>query len=376
MRLISTQENLKKALSITSHGTGKNINLPILSNILIKAKKGAIELVSTNLEIGIIYQLRGKIEEEGEFTVDSKIITEYINLLPEENILLTTDNDEALQIECLNYQTKIRGESAQEFPLIPNVDQSNYYYCQADELRQALNSVIFASSTSDNRVELAGVLFNFEDDELTLAATDSYRLAEKKLNIKAKNEFVKQRVIVPSRTIQELLRILSSYSSEGLNAGGDEGVKIAVSDNQILFSIDSVELVSRLISGQYPDYKQIIPDKTQTTVRVKRSDLLRAVKATAIFSKIGINDINLELFEGKIIISASSGQTGESRVEIDADISGNNNEIAINYRYLVDGLNILNGEEATIGINSSNTPCMLTSETDPSYCYVVMPIKQ
>lgn len=376
MRLISTQENLKKALLITSHGTGKNINLPILSNILIRAKKGVIELISTNLEIGIIYQLRGKIEEEGEFTVDSKIITEYINLLPEENILLEVLEDGDLQVECLNYQTKVRGESAQEFPLIPNVDQSNYYHCQADELRQALNSVIFASSTSDNRVELAGVLFNFEDDELTLAATDSYRLAEKKLNIKAKNEFVKQRVIIPSRTIQELLRILSSYSSEGLNAGGDEGVKIAVSDNQILFSIDSVELVSRLISGQYPDYKQIIPDKTQTTVRVKRSDLLRAVKATAIFSKIGINDINLELFEGKIIISASSGQTGESRVEIDADISGNNNEIAINYRYLVDGLNILNSEEATIEINSSNTPCMLTSETDPSYCYVVMPIKQ
>ena len=236
MRLISTQENLKKALLITSHGTGKNINLPILSNILIRAKKGVIELISTNLEIGIIYQLRGKIEEEGEFTVDSKIITEYINLLPEENILLEVLEDGDLQVECLNYQTKVRGESAQEFPLIPNVDQSNYYYCQADELRQALNSVIFASSTSDNRVELAGVLFNFEDDELTLAATDSYRLAEKKLNIKAKNEFVKQRVIIPSRTIQELLRILSSYSSEGLNAGGDEGVKIAVSDNQILFS--------------------------------------------------------------------------------------------------------------------------------------------
>lgn len=376
MHLISTQENLKKALLITSHGTGKNINLPILSNILIKAKKGAIELISTNLEIGIIYQLRGKVEEEGEFTVDSKIITEYINLLPEENILLTTDNNEALQIECLNYQTKIRGESAQEFPLIPNVDQNNYYYCQTEDLRQALNSVIFAASINDNRVELAGVLFNFEDNELTLAATDSYRLAEKKLSIKAKDDFVKQRIIVPARTIQELLRILSGYSNEGLEAGINEGVKIAVSDNQILFSVDSVELVSRLISGQYPDYKQIIPDKNQTMVKVKRSELLRAAKATAIFSKVGINDINLELLSGKIIISASSGQTGESRVEVAADVSGSDNEIAMNYRYLVDGLNNLNGEEASIGINSSNTPCLLTSNTDTSYCYVVMPIKQ
>ncbi|MGI5826905.1 MAG: DNA polymerase III subunit beta [Patescibacteria group bacterium] len=375
MRLISTQENLKKALSITSHGTGKNINLPILSNILIRAKNGIIELISTNLEIGIIYQLRGKIEVEGEFTVDSKVITEYINLLPGENILLEV-NDNSLQVECLNYQTKIRGESAQEFPLIPNVNQSNYYYCEADQLRQALNSVIFAASISDNRVELAGVLFNFEDNELTLAATDSYRLAEKKLEIKAKNDFVKQRVIVPARTIQELLRILSNYSTEGVNINNKEGIKISVSDNQILFSIDSVELVSRLISGQYPDYQQIIPDKTQTTVRVNRSDFLRAAKATAIFSKVGINDINLELVSGKIIISASSGQTGESRVEISADISGDNNEIAINYRYLVDGLNNLNSEEVIIGINSSNTPCVLTSDSDPSYCYVVMPIKQ
>ncbi len=376
MKLISVQENLKRGLSIASHGTGKNINLPILSNILIRAKNNSIELISTNLEIGIIYQLRGKVEKEGEFTVDSKIITEYVNLLPAENVLLEVEDENSLKVECLNYQTKVRGESAQEFPLIPNVNQDNYYYCSADGLRQALNSVIFAASTNDNRVELAGVLFNFENNELILVATDSYRLAEKKLAVKTKNEFIEQRVIVPARTIMELLRILSNYSNEGVELDKAEGVKITVSDNQILFSVDSVDLVSRLISGQYPDYKQIIPDKSQTTIKINRADLLRAAKATAIFSKTGINDISLEFKDSQTIISASSGQSGESRAEVKSDISGGDNEIAMNYRYLVDGLNNLIGDEATIGVASSNTPCLLTSITDDSYRYVVMPIRQ
>lgn len=376
MKLISVQENLKKGLLIASHGTGKNINLPILSNILIKAKNGVIELISTNLEIGIIYQLRGKIEKEGDFTVDSKIITEYVNLLPSENVLLEVEDDNSLRVECLNYQTKVRGESAQEFPLIPNINQDNYYYCSTESFRQALNSVIFAASTNDNRVELAGVLFNFENNELVLVATDSYRLAEKKIAIKTKGDFNEQRVIVPARTIQELLRILGNYSNEGVDVDDAEGIKITVSDNQILFSVDSVDLVSRLISGQYPDYKQIIPDKSQTIIKVGRADLLRAAKATAIFSKTGINDISLEFKGGDTVVSASSGQSGESRVEVKSNVSGSDNEIAMNYRYLVDGLNNLNGDEATIGVASSNTPCLLTSATDESYRYVVMPIRQ
>jgi DNA polymerase-3 subunit beta len=375
MKLISVQENLKKGLSIVSHGTGKNINLPILNNILIKAHKNSVELISTNLEIGIIHKLRGKVEEEGEFTVDAKIITDYVNLLPSENVEIEDINDE-LKIECENYKTKIRGESAKEFPLIPTVDQSNYYSCGVSDLKKALNSVVFAVSNSENRIELSGVLFDFNDNRLIMVATDSYRLAERYVNVKASGDFIDQKLIVPARTVQELLRILSSYNSEDLAFEQDGAVRISISDNQILFTIDSVDLVSRLINGQYPDYKQIIPDKNKTEVVANKSDLLRAVKAAAIFSKIGINDINLEFKDNKIIISASSGQSGESRVDLDAEITGIDNEVAINFRYLIDGLNNIDSDKVKMKMVSGNTPCILTSEKEDSYLYVVMPIRQ
>lgn len=375
MKLISVQENLKKGLSIVSHGTGKNINLPILNNILIKAHKNSIELISTNLEIGIIHKLRGKVEEEGEFTVDAKIITDYVNFLPSENVEIE-ELDGELKIECENYKTKMKGESAKEFPLIPTVDQSNYYSCGVNDLKKALNSVVFAVSNSENRIELSGVMFDFNDNRLIMVATDSYRLAERSIEIKTSPEAVNQKLIVPARTVQELLRILSSYSNEDLAFEQEGAVRISISDNQILFTIDSVDLVSRLINGQYPDYKQIIPDKSKTELLTSKNELLRAVKAAAIFSKTGINDVNLEFKNNKIIISASSGQSGESRVDVDAQLNGIDNEVAINYRYLVDGLNNIDSDKVKMKIVSSNTPCILTSEKEDDYLYVVMPIRQ
>ncbi len=375
MKLISVQENLKKGLLLVSHGTGKNINLPILNNILIKAYQNTIELISTNLEIGIIHKLRGKVEEDGEFTVDAKIITEYVNLLPSENVEME-EVDGELKIECNNFKTKIKGESAKEFPLIPSVTQENYYSCSAMELKKALNSVAFAVSNSENRIELSGVLFNFEDDRLILVATDSYRLAEKVIPVVSNDNFNNQKLIVPARTVQEVLRILSNYNSEDLNFEQNGEVRISISDNQILFTIDSVELVSRLINGQYPDYKQIIPDKSKTEIITSKQNLSRAVKAVAIFSKTGINDVNLEFKNDKIIISASSGQSGESRVDVDAEITGVENEVAINYRYLVDGLNNVTSDKVRLSVVSNNTPCVLTADKEDDYLYVVMPIRQ
>lgn len=375
MKFISVQENLKKGLSIVSHGTGKNINLPILNNILIKAHNNSIELISTNLEIGIIHKLRGKVEEEGEFTVDAKIITDYVNFLPSENVEIE-EIDGELKIECENYKTKMKGDSSKEFPLIPTVDQSNYYSCGVSDLKKALNNVVFAVSNSENRIELSGVMFDFDDNKLILVATDSYRLAEKSITMKSSADFMNQKLIVPARTVQELLRILSSYSNEDLAFEKEGAVRISISENQILFTIDSVDLVSRLINGQYPDYKQIIPDKSKTELSTNRNELLRAVKAAAIFSKTGINDVNLEFKNNKIIISASSGQSGESRVDVNAEITGIDNEVAINYRYLVDGLNNIDSENVKMKIVSSNTPCILTSEKEDNYLYVVMPIRQ
>lgn len=374
MRLVSMQENLKRGLNVVGHVTTKNVNLPILNNILIKAEGGNIELISTNLEIGVVCQLRGKIESEGQFTVDSKLITEYVNLLSGNEKVKIEEKDGELKLECGSYKTKIKGEAAKEFPLIPVIPKEAYYSCQINDFKKALNSVIFAVSNSENRVELTGVLFSFLNDVLSLAATDSYRLAEseiKAVNNGAKNDI---KVIVPSKTAQEFLRILNSIDINSLETEAD--VKIYIAENQILFTVDSIDLISRLINGHYPDYKQIIPTQSQTNVLVERTELMRAVKASALFSKTGINDVTLKFTKNKIVVSAFSGASGESQAEIDANISGGDNEITVNYRYLVDGLNNISGDLVKIEILNSNTPCVLKAEKDGGYLYIIMPIRQ
>jgi len=373
MHLISRQENLKRALNIVGHVTVKNINLPILNNILIKAKESEIELISTNLEIGIVYKLRGKVESPGELTVDSKLITEYVNLLNSNENVLLKEKDKELIVQCNNYKTKIKTESSKDFPLIPVISQDSFYSCDPEELRKSLNSVIFSVSNNENRVELTGVLFSFKENKLNLAATDSYRLAEKKLTIKTVNIDQDQSVIVPAKTIQELLRVLNNLDQE---IEDNLEVKISLSDNQILFSVDSVSLISRLINGHYPDYQQIIPNKNQTEVLVDRSEFIRAVKAAALFSKTGINDVNLKFIKDKMIVSSFSGASGESQIEIDVKNKGEDNEISINYRYLIDGLNNINSNLVLIEILNNTTPCLLKPESGHDYLYIVMPIKQ
>jgi len=374
MYLIGLTENLKRGLNIVGHITTKNINLPILNNILIQAKEGNINLISTNLEIGITHQIRGKIEKDGEFTVDSKLITEYINLLNNNEKVNLEEKEGVLRVESGNYKTKIKGEEAKEFPLIPTIPKNDFYTCGADELKKSLNGVIFAVSNSENRLELTGVLLSFSKSKLTLAATDSYRLAEREVDIKTSSDLEEQKIIVPAKTIQELLRVLNSL--EGMETEGQQEVKIYLADNQILFTVDSVELISRLINGHYPDYKQIIPTKTQTEVFVSRAEVIRAVKAAALFSKTGINDITLVFLKDKVVVSSFSGASGESQVEVEAEIKGSENEITINYRYLLDGLNNIDGDMVNIGVVNNTTPCVLRSEKNKTYLYIVMPIRQ
>lgn len=369
MKFISLQENLKKALNIVGNISVKNINLPILNNILIKAyKNNEIEFISTNLEIAINYKSRSKVEKEGEFTVDSKIIHDYINLIPGEKVLLKKTENELL-VESDNYKTKIKGESAKDFPLIPNIKKENYCLLDLNIFKKALTKVVFAASIGDNRPELSGLLFNFNNKNLIITATDSYRLAEQKINIK-KSSLDEKKIIIPVKTIQELLRVLSNIHSS------ENEIKIYLSENQILFDFDSINIISRLINGNYPDYEEIIPKKYNTEAQVNRNELIRAVKAASLFTKTGINDLVLDFKDDIISISSSSGQSGETNINLKTQINGKENNIIINYRYLLDGLNNIEGDNILINLIDSQTPCLLKSKEENNYLYIIMPIRQ
>jgi len=370
MKIISLQKNLKNSLSATSHIAQRNTSLPILNNILISAKDGVIKLVSTNLEIGITSNLRGKIEEEGSFTVDAKTFSEYSSLLDNDKVLLNIDN-ENLKIECGSYNTKIKGISAEEFPLIPQIERVDGIKIPAQKLKQALSQIVFSVSSDENRAELSGVLFSFKENKLLIVGTDSYRLAEKEISISSGVGDYK--MIIPAKTIQELIRIISI--DQDTEEVGDS-IMLYTSDNQCLFVFGGIELVSRLIDGHYPDYKQIIPSKHRCKAIVPKDELVRAVKAAAIFSRTGINDIVLSFSGNNLKIDSASGQTGEQSSVILSNISGDESNITLNYKYVLDGLMVMAGDEIIFEVVDDQTPCIIKDTKDEAYTYLVMPIKK
>lgn len=372
MKIISLQKNLKSGVYAVSHIAQKNTNLPILNNILISAKDGVISLVTTNLEIGITSVLRGKVEKEGSFTVDARILSDYVNLLHNEKVSLEVKEKE-LEIECGDNKTKIKGLSSEEFPFIPIIDRVSPYIISINDFKKAVAQVLFSAALDEARAELSGVLLILENKKMTIVATDSYRLSEKSILIKSETADEK-RCIIPARTLQEILRVIGSETGE------DEAPKeitLYVSENQCLFVIGNTEIVSRLIDGRYPDYQQIIPQRHSSRILVDRQELARAVKAAALFSKNGVNDINLEVNAGKknITISAASGQTGEHTSTLPATIDGTDVSIILNSRYLLDVLAVLNDETATIELTDANTPCIIKDGQTKDYLYIIMPIR-
>ncbi len=381
MKFSCTQENLRQGLSIVSHIANKSVNLPILENVLIRTEEGGLKMMTTNLEMAVTCNIRGKVEEKGEFTVPSKLFADYVSLLPKDRVDAEM-KDNALAVSCGTYQTRLNGINASEFPLIPSVDSQQKFQVKVVELRKAIGQVLFAVASNESRPEISGVLFKFVPQngalKLVLAATDSYRLAEKIVDIiKEDGTDIQETisVIVPARAVSEIVRILGVFKDAVDNP---ETLEIVISDNQILFSYNQVELISRTIEGRYPDYRQLIPSSFETEISLPKEEVLRAVKATSLFSRAGLNDINLKFTPGSPVrISANNPQTGEHTAELDGETKGKENAITVNYRYFIDGVNNIETDNIMIQMIDGVSPCLLRpTGDDVDYLYIVMPIRQ
>ncbi len=376
MKFSCTKENLHRALSITSHLTSKNINLPILQNILIKAQDGTIRFTTTNLEIAIGCTVRGKIEEDGELTIPSKLFFDYVSLLPHETVEISLDGDFVV-VECANNETKIKGIASSEFPLVPEVHSNRTYQIAIEPLRKALSRVLFAVSTNESRPELTGVSARFaKGGDVVLAATDSYRLAETILPFQGEVGDEGDAVILPAKTLVELNRILSVFKDE---VDAPTHITLGLSDNQAVFSYASVELTSRTIEGIYPDYKQIIPKDFRTTGVMSREDVVKAVKTASLFSRNGLYDVMLEFPGGasSILVKATDAMRGENTANCAATVTGDHVSVTLNYRYLLDGLNVLQSDKVRLQlIDGSNPVLVLADGVADQYLYLVMPIRQ
>ena len=376
MKISCTQENLNQGLMVVGHIASKNANLPILSNILIKIEDKLLTLSATNLEIGATIQIRSKVEKEGEYSVDAKLFSDYVLFLPNERIDLELEDDN-LKITCEKQKTKIKGQTSAEFPLIPKIEKKNPYIVSARDFKQAISEVIFAVANSESRPEISGIFMGLDAANLILTATDSYRLAEKKIKLKDNKNNTERKIIIPVKTLQEISRILGILKDD-VSLEEVENMEIYLSENQIMFSYNNVDLISRLIEGQYPDYTQIIPSSYKTKALIEVKDLIKAVKTSSLFTKSGINDVKIELnpTDKEVIITSSSAQTGENISKIEAAIEGEINNIVLNYRYLLDGLQNIASSKVILEINDNNSPCVIKPETTKDYIYIIMPIKQ
>jgi len=380
MKFTATQENLNQGLLTVAHVASKNTTLPVLNNVLIEAGEGGVKLSATNLEIGVSCMVRGKIERMGAFTVQSKLLADYIGLLPKEGVeisLLSGENNgSSLSVKGINSETKMKGIPASDFPLIPSVERKTKATCSSADLRAAIAQVIFAVSQSETRPEINGVLLAFKDGLLTLTATDSYRLAEKKIRLLSKFSEERQ-VIVPARALQELLRILAGFKDPSALSSVDR-VEIYVAENQILFTLGTIEVISRVIEGRYPDYQQIIPAQYATTGRLSTVELLKATKTASLFSRSGIYDVTLSFSPERheLVLSSVNAQLGENVSRVPAEITGAENRNVLNYRYLLDGLQNIETEEVEFSLIDNTNPCVVRPHGKTDYLYLVMPIKQ
>lgn len=364
MKVICTHENLKKGLSLASRISGGNLTLPILNNVLITTDNGQLKISSTNLEVAVNTWIRCKIEEEGGIVVPSKTLSELVNNLPSENIELRTE-DMQLFIESGTFKTKVRGLSPDDFPLIPQIEQQNAGEISADELKTSLSQVAFATAYSETQPEISGVLMNFGDKELTLVATDRYRLAEKKLKISGSVE--NRQIIMPNRSVQELQKVIAGA------IGGT--VQLFFGQNQVMFKTEDAEIISRLIDGQYPDYRQIVPSEFKTEISCQTSDLVAAMRTAGIFTQAG-NNVNLVFSApGTFAINSASTDIGESNVDIPASVEGSDGSVIFNHRYVLDSLSAIGTERVRIRVIDSNAPAIIDSPELPNYMYLVMPIR-
>lgn len=367
MRLTCLQKDLHFALGIVSCAISPSTTLPVLNNILIKAVDKKLFFSATNLEIAINYSIHADVKNEGAITIPAKLITSYISLLQDKEVDIKVEDGMTLYIKSKSSQTKIKGISPDEFPLIPKVEKDSSLQITASDLSRAIESTVFSAATSGTRPILSGVYMQAEKDILKMVATDSFRLAEKKTKLLKKTEKTVE-CIVPVRTLLELGRILATKFDK-------EHVDIHISKNQILFSLDGIELISRLIEGKFPDYEKIIPRAARTKIEADTTNLSLATKRVSLFARENNNNIKLTATnDGRLQISTDETSVGEEKAEVDIKINGENNKVALNSQYLLDVLSHLK-ESVSIEMDEKLTPVVVRPTKKEDYLYIIMPLK-
>lgn len=374
LKIEINRQNLLNVLQLESRGANQHAELPILSSILIKTDqdKSSVKLTSTNLNQAILSEVKANIISSGAIAVPARITLEFISSLNEELVTLEEGKNLKLKIYTKNHQSTIYLLNPEEYPEIPQVSEEYKTEVESTTFKDALSAVSIAISKDDSRPILGGVLiYTPAEDELCLVATDGHRLAEKTISIKStKKPF--ENTIIPSSTVQDLLKIIQAQDSQN--------IQIMAEADQISFSTGPVTLISRLISGEYPEYKNLIPENSDINFSVDRAELLQTIKIAALFARESAGTVSLQVDQDSQLLTVNSiaNQIGEnhSQIAVSTDASG---EVSLNSRYIIDALNSFESDLVQIRFSKGLTPFVISplnpdSSVNSKQLHLIMPL--
>lgn len=367
MKISATKDNLSYGVQVVQRAVSAKNPMPILSGILLKTMNGHLFFTATDLEMGIECSVPVSIQEDGGVVLPARYFGDIVRRLPDVKISLDVNRENnSTLIKYGQSEFNLLALSPEDFPLLPTIDSDSSLTIKQELFKNMIKQVGFATSADDNRPIFTGILMEIENQEIRLVATDTHRLAFRSGNIETGTSEIEKSVIIPGKTLTELNRIMT---------GETEDLKIAFGENQVVFEMPGIRLVSRLIEGQFPNYKQVIPQGCKTKIKIKNKEILEAAERASLLAKEGANVIRLNITDGNMIISSNSPDIGKIEEQLAVVMEGEETQIAFNSKYLIDVLKVIDSEEILLELTGSLSPGIIKPVGGENYIYLILPIR-
>ena len=363
MKFSCHQKTLINSISIVQKALSSKTTLPILKGIYIEVLDGYLKLVATDLEIGIEHLIEVNTYDKGSVVVDARLFSDIIRKLPEEEVHIHLEENNQLYIKCENSEFNIVSYNSQDFPELPSIEENDFYEIPQDLFKNMIRQTVFATSQDESRPVLTGALLEIEGEFINMVALDGYRLALRKGKIKANKG---NKVIIPSKTLNEMNRIITE---------DEENIRMTITENHALFIINNTKIISRLLEGEFINYKQILPKENKTKVKVKTKTILDSIERASLVAREGKNNlVKFKISDNKMIITSNS-ELGKVYEELFISLEGNEIEIAFNSKYFIDVLKIVEDEEVYLEFTTNLSPGILKPVSNDNYIYLILPVR-
>lgn len=366
MKIECIKDKLEEALVKANKVAGRNVTLPVLEGLYLNAHKNVLNIKATNLDLGISIDLPVKVIEPGIVVVPAQTITSLVSSLSGDRNIEICSKEQVVEIKTPSTKSTIKTLPSEDFPIIPEISDDKNFSILSRDLNLGIRSVIYSAAIGSIKPELSSISISHEGEFLVFAATDSFRLAEKRIKIKGNPHF--KQILLPQKNAIEIIKILDRPEEE---------ISLSIEEHQVALHSPNLYLTSRVVEGRFPDYKQIIPKNLTTKAIVLKQDLISSLKTSLIFSD-SFNQLNLRLFPKgkKFEIESKNTNIGENTYNIDATLEGEDLEININHRYFTDCFQSITPDSISLGFSGQAKPILIEGVGDKNFLYLVMPMNR